>query len=83
MKTKEKVVKIDKYDYCEFATTPNIDNKNVVAIYGVDDETLNSVSVGDTIKWQDEGVFFLGYERKTWNGQVYAFFQDYILIYIY
>jgi hypothetical protein len=60
MKTKEKIIEIDEYDYCEFATTPNIDNKNVVAIYGVDDETLNKLSVGDTIKWKDEGVFFLG-----------------------
>lgn len=78
-----KVITIKDYEYSEFALTPNVDGQNVIAIYGVDDKTLNMLSVGDEVKWNDQGDLLTGLKPMVWNGQVYAFFQDYILIYLY
>lgn len=87
----EKPILIENYDYVEFAQEPNVDNQTVLAIYGIDDDTLNDLSVGSPIQWNDKrqnelNQFEHGVDEQDsmiWNGEVYAFFQDYVVVYLY
>jgi hypothetical protein len=76
-------VKIEKYEYAEFSQEPNIEGHNVIAIYGIDDETLNLLNVGTVIEWHDQGDNLMGVNPMKWSGEVYATFEDFIIVYLY
>jgi hypothetical protein len=81
MKNKKPIM-IQNYDCAEFSLAPNIENKNVLAIYGIDDETLNKLEIGGDIKWEDN-KYHKVFGSFTWNGKVYAMFSDFVLVYLY
>jgi hypothetical protein len=84
-------VLIDKYDYVEYADGYDPEDKVVLAIYGIDDDTLNKLYAGTIIKWDDgrqnnvdESEHGVGQrESLIWNGEVYAVFQDFVIVYLY
>jgi hypothetical protein len=78
-----KPVIIKDYEYSEFAHEPNTDGHNVIAIYGVDDETLKRLDIGTVIEWHDEGDNLMGVNPMKWNGEVYATFEDFVIVYLY
>lgn len=78
-----KPVIIKDYEYSEFAFEPNTDGHNVIAIYGVDDETLKRLDVGTFIEWHDQGDNLMGVNPMKWNGEVYAMFQDFVIVWLY
>jgi len=87
----KKPIVINDYDYVEFALEHNKDNQVVLAIYGIDTETLNELKVGSVIEWNDkrqnevnESEHGIGEQESLfWNGEVYAFFTDFVLVYLY
>lgn len=88
--SKEPII-ISDYDYVEFGKEHNKDNQVVLAIYGIDTETLNQLQVGSVIKWNDKRQNDLNeFEHATgeqenliWNGEVYEFFEDFVIVYLY
>jgi hypothetical protein len=86
-----KSIMISDYDFVEYAQEPNINNQTVIAIYGIDTDTLNDLEVGSFINWDDKRQNELNesehgvneQESFVWNGEVYAFFQDYVVVYLY
>lgn len=82
---KEPIV-IKDYDYVEFSLDRNIRQQVVLAIYGIDNDTLEKLEVGSVIKWDNERQDKLGgftNESLLWNGEVYAIFVDFVLVYLY
>ena len=78
-----KPVMIKDYEYSEFAFEPNTDGHNVIAIYGVDDETLKRLDVGTVIEWHDQGDNLMGVNPMKWSGEVYAAFEDFVIVWLY
>ena len=78
-----KPVKIEQYEYAEFSQEPNIEGHNVIAIYGIDDQTLNCLNVGTVVEWHDQGDNLMGVNPMKWSGEVYATFEDFIVVYLY
>jgi hypothetical protein len=86
-----KPIMISDYDYVEYAQEPNINNHTILAIYGIDTDTLKELQIGSVIKWNDKkqnesNEFEHGVNEQesfVWNGEVYAFFQDFIVVYLY
>ena len=72
---------IENYDYAEWVLENNENGQNVLAIYGIDDKTLNKLKVNSEVQWNDEKNNNLG--SLTWNGKVYAMFSDFVLVYLY
>ena len=81
MKNKKPIM-IQNYDYAEWGLENNENGKNVLAIYGIDDETLNELEIGGDIKWEDN-KYHKVFGSFTWNGKVYAMFSDFVLVYLY
>jgi hypothetical protein len=81
MKT-EKFIMIKNYDYAEWGLERNENGQNILAIYGIDDKTLNELKVGSEIKWDDNDNHKV-FGSLTWNGKVYAMFSDFVLVYLY
>ena len=87
----KKPIMISNYDYVEFGKEHNKDNQVVLAIYGVDTETLNKLEVGSVIKWDDKRQNDIDEtehgtgkrESFVWSGEVYEFFEDFIIVYLY
>jgi hypothetical protein len=80
MKNKKPIM-IENYDYAEWGLENNENGQNVLAIYGIDDKTLNKLKVNSEVQWNDEKNNNLG--SLTWNGKVYAMFSDFVLVYLY
>jgi hypothetical protein len=80
MKNKKPIM-IENYDYAEWVLENNENGQNVLAIYGIDDKTLNKLKVNSEVQWNDEKNNNLG--SLTWNGKVYAMFSDFVLVYLY
>lgn len=91
MPAKKKPILIDTYDYVEYADGGyrRREDKLVIAIYGIDDDTLNKLDSGTTIKWDVRNKRFFGetdstkWKSQIWNGEVYAVFQDFVIVYLY
>ena len=79
----KKPIIIKDYEYSEFAQDTNQDGQTVLAIYGVDDETLKQLEVGTVIEWHDEGDNLMGVNPMKWNGEIYATFEDFVIVYLY
>ena len=79
----KKPIIIKHYEYSEFAQDTNQDGQTVLAIYGVDDETLKQLEVGTVIDWHDEGDNLMGVNPMKWNGEIYATFEDFVIVYLY
>jgi hypothetical protein len=86
MPANKKAILIENYEFVEFSKEKNTDHKVVVAIYGVDiEENLNS---GDVIRLVDKSMteYLLNeydHDPLVWNGEVYAVFEDFIIVYLY
>lgn len=79
----KKPIIIKDYEYSEFAQDTNQDGQTVLAIYGVDDETLKQLEVGTVIEWHDEGDNLMGVNPMKWNGEIYATFEDFVIVWLY
>jgi hypothetical protein len=79
MKNKKHIM-IKNYDYAEWGLENNENGQNVLAIYGIDDKTLNKLEVGSEIKWDDKKNN--NFDSFIWNGKVYAMFSDFVLVYL-
>jgi len=75
-------IMIKEYEYAEFSLEPNTNNQKVLAIYGIDNDTLEKLEVGSVIKWDDTKNNSIG-DSLIWNGEVYACFQDFVIVYLY
>jgi hypothetical protein len=69
---------IKNYDYVEFSIVS--DNNKTLAIYNVDVKTLKLLRVGNYVKWNDKKQNFNTENHLTWNAQVDAIFNDFIII---
>jgi hypothetical protein len=77
-------VMINKYDYFVYSNNVNKDGQRVVAIYGVDPETLNNLYNEALIQLSDEANNIRpDMPSFIWNGEVYAMFEDFIIVYLY
>jgi hypothetical protein len=79
-------ITIKDYDYVEFGLEHNKHGQTILAIYGIDNETLEQLQVGSVVKWDNERQDELnGFsdEPIVWNGEVYGFFTDFVLVYLY
>lgn len=87
----KKPILIDNYDYAEFAKELNVQGKTVVTIYDVDSKVLSELYPGVVIQWDDEiqnanNSFYHGvdeHDNLIWNGEVYACFEDFVVIVLY
>jgi hypothetical protein len=75
-------ITIKDYDYAEFGLEPNKHGQTILAIYGIDEKTLNQLKVGSVIKWDDTKNNYKG-DTMIWSGEVYGFFTDFVLVYLY
>lgn len=79
---KQKTILIKKYDYVEYSDNKN--NQTVIAIYGVDSETLNKLQSGTVVIWDDgKQNATTQKEGLKWNGEVFAIFEDFVIVYLY
>jgi hypothetical protein len=86
-----KPIIIKDYDYAEFAKEPNNKGQTVVAIYDIDSDTLQDLMPGTVIQWDDTRQNALnesehGVNQQNtliWNGEVYACFEDFVIVYLY
>lgn len=87
---KEPIVIAD-YEYVEFAKDHNANKQPVLAIYGAISEVWEQVEVGTLIEWDDKiHNQIMEFEHGTgereslvWRGEVYAIFENYILVCLY
>jgi hypothetical protein len=80
-----KPIIISEYEYAEFSYDLNNDNQSVLAIHGIDHKTLSKLKNGSVIVWNDEKNYpknnnMVGLD---WNGEVYAIFSDFVIVYLY